>query len=392
MVKELVVIKVPRDDKLEDKPIAFPRLQNLHLDLIEIKRKLKKSLPAIKKESPPKSKSPTPNKEKVVAQKDVKTSNSKNTIKLKGNKGLSKPPSTPKEDNPEEIELDFEPIEPGQTPKKSSRESVDQKEPVRNKFRRKEIDEDEPEDVIETDDVSGEDDEEMMKEFGGDDDEGGDEGEDEDGGDEGGDDDGEGEEEMVDTRSPEEIEAEEKEEYIWRFKILKKKYKDRSIPSFNEHDDLTAMKSTYNREIKEITLENNVSSYKNYLVSGFMAVEWGFTNMLGIDFTGFSADQMSIMDQYDSMLIELGERSYNSWGSSLPIELRLLGFIMFQAGIFYLGKILQTKGGSNINTVIKGMTGRPTTQPQQTTPPQETKKMRGPSIKFSDLKKEQGAQ
>ena len=47
MVREITVVKKPRDDPLIDRPINFPPLENLHLDLMENKRKLKKNLPPI---------------------------------------------------------------------------------------------------------------------------------------------------------------------------------------------------------------------------------------------------------------------------------------------------------------------------------------------------------
>jgi hypothetical protein len=192
--------------------------------------------------------------------------------------------------------------------------------------------------------------------------------------------------------SQEQIDAQEKEEYIWRFKILKKQYKERDIPSFNEHDDLPQMKTTYDRTIKEIKLENNIDSYRTYLVGGFMVMEFTFTNWLGADITGFTTQQMLLMDRYDTMLVELGDRSYNRWGSNFPVEVRLLGFILLQAGIFYLGKIIAEKAGSNIATIFNGLTGQgiPASQNAATSPGDQgapVKKMRGPSIKVSDIKK-----
>ncbi len=50
--------------------------------------------------------------------------------------------------------------------------------------------------------------------------------------------------------TPEQREVKEKEEYLWRFLILKKQYGRNSsipIPAFNEHSDLTIMKNTYER-------------------------------------------------------------------------------------------------------------------------------------------------
>lgn len=123
-----------------------------------------------------------------------------------------------------------------------------------------------------------------------------------------------------------------------------------------------------------------------------MLMEFVAVNWMELDFVGFTGHQMTLMSKYDRMLIELGEKSYNSWGSNLPVEIRLIGFILLQAGIFYLGKIIAEKGGSGIAEVFKNLTGAPVAaSPEAKTENTEEaapkKKMRGPSIKVGDLKK-----
>ena len=53
-------------------------------------------------------------------------------------------------------------------------------------------------------------------------------------------------------------EEKEKEEYIQRFKILKRQYKNLSIPEYNEHSYLQVMKKLYERLIREIHLDNKI--------------------------------------------------------------------------------------------------------------------------------------
>ena len=45
MPREIIVVKRPRATPLADIPINFPPLVNLHLELLENKKKLKKGLP-----------------------------------------------------------------------------------------------------------------------------------------------------------------------------------------------------------------------------------------------------------------------------------------------------------------------------------------------------------
>jgi hypothetical protein len=155
------------------------------------------------------------------------------------------------------------------------------------------------------------------------------------------------------------------------------------------------MKTTYERTVKEISLEDNVESYRTYLIGGFMAIEFVFIQFLDIDFKGFTSQQMMMMSKYEKLLVELGERSYNRWGMNLPVEVRLIGFILLQAGIFYIAKLITEKAGSNAAEIFRGMTGQPNvtsksqeqSDVQEEAPVQPKKKMRGPSIKVDDIRK-----
>lgn len=388
VVREIVVVKKPRDDTLQDKPISFPNLDNLHLDMMENKKKLKKNLPLLVVKPPAAPDSSGSTKKAAIyspaiisgtagaaagaaiaAVVDEVKSAKKKKEKFKGKKSSSK----------KEVKSE-EPVH----------EADDEGELLDNLGADEEAAEDEAGglhdgDVAEEDAVEGGVDEGKSV---------GDEKAEE------GHADGEEEDEYA-GMSPEERERHEKEEYIWRFKILKKKYKNRKdIPDYNEHDDIITMKQTYERTLREIQLEDNYESYRMYLIGGFMLMEFVSNNWMGVDLTGFTAHQMTMMHKYDRMLIELGEKSYNRWGSNLPVEIRLIGFIILQAGIFYLGKIIADKGGGALTDIFKMFTGAsaPPTPASQTAGSGNAdvsdvpegapkKKMRGPSVKVADLKK-----
>ncbi len=328
MVSQLRVIKKPRTGGIPDHPINFPPLENLHLELLENKKKLKSGLPSV---SP--SKRPT-------------------VIPIVVTKASSQEESVDQEDFQDKKK------------KKITHEKVDK----------------EDEDM-----VAALGDDEVPDEEG--DDESGEEG-DEEGDDESGE---EGEEEEDDPyagMSPEEKEAMEKEEFIWRFRILKKKYKNPSIeiPDYNEHSDLPTMKRNYDRTIKELYLDESVEQYRSYLLGSWIVMEFVSTQWLAIDLSGFTVQQTKMMHKYDSLLIELGEKSRERWGMNLPVEVRLLGFIILQAGIFYLGKIIASKFGNNVSEIFKGVTGQPPTS-KEIPKSDKDKKTRGPRIKASDIRK-----
>lgn len=312
MSRSIVVIKQSRTTGLSDKSISFPPFHNLHLELMEVKKKLKKNLPPVKIQ---------PIKQAPV-----------------------KPPTPP----PEDIDVGGE----------------------------------EMPDVVDDAATTDDGDADMIDELGGEEGETETEGVD----------DGEPEPDVPqnpdDLLSPEEREAKEKEEFIWRFKILKKQYPTRNIQDYNEHDDIQLMKTSYERTIREIHLETSVESYRMYLIGGFMATEFICCNWMGIDMKGFANQQKNMMDRYDRLLIELGERSYSRWGLNLPVEIRLIGFIIIQAGIFYVGKLLMSSGGGNMSALFNAMAGGPA--PAQTSAAgaqEEGPRMKGPSVKISEKEK-----
>ena len=387
VAREINVIKVPRNGPLPDKPISFPKLENLHLDMMENKRKLKKNLPLITLKQPVQSSTKAAPKAAAystaiitgVAGAVVAATAAKSSAAAK-----QKEDFVAEEEDAKELE-ELEAPEPVKSKKKRSKK-IEIEVPEEEDEVLEDLGADDADgDIGDADDDNGEPDE-AGEDIG------------DAGGDQGSADQAEVPAEEDDPyagMSPEERERNEKEEYIWRFKILKKKYKNRKeIADYNEHDDLFTMKQTYDRTLREIQLEDNCESYRMYLFGGFMLMEFVSNNWLDIDLTGFAAQQMLMQDKYDRMLIELGEKSYNRWGSNLPVEIRLIGFIILQAGIFYLGKVIAEKGGGAMADIFRMFTG---VTPAATAanaapvvpldPDAPKKKMRGPSVKVADLKK-----
>ena len=341
MVRSIHVHKKPRDDPLQDKPINFPEFDNLHLELIENKKKVKPGLPL--DPVPERRKPPKPKKdpEPVVAKKKEKTQKQPKPEKPKSSKKREVEISDEEE---EELVLEIG-------------DEDDEEVAIED-----EIGEDEEEEV-DIDEIDESDDEEEQED----------------------------EDDPYAGLSPAEREAKEREEYIWRFRILKKQYKNADLPVYNEHSDLQMMKTSYDRTIRELYLDDAVESYRTYLMCGFMAMEFACTQWIGVDLSGFTIQQGQMMYKYERMLIELGEKSYNTWNTNLPVEIRLIGMILLQAGIFYVGKIISTNAGGNFAELFKSFTGQPPTpepvNSEQGSPlPPKKKRMRGPKIRPEDIR------
>jgi hypothetical protein len=174
--------------------------------------------------------------------------------------------------------------------------------------------------------------------------------------------------------------AKQKEEYSWKIFTLKKSYGDKyEIPDVNQFDSLEDIKKKYDKSFKEITLSEKLVSYQQYFTYAVYGIQFVCTNLMGINLEGFADQQLVMRDQYNAMLIELGEKSYTSFSMSLPVEIRLLGFVIFNAGIFWLTSKMGFSGFSqpSSNPIHNGGGNSGNFKQSQ---PQQQKVMKGPSF------------
>ena len=172
-----------------------------------------------------------------------------------------------------------------------------------------------------------------------------------------------------------------KRELLFKFDLLKKSYPSATIPEFSMHADYSEMEKTYDSTVRRLTLDSNVENYKQYLLYGFMGVEFVMGNFLGFDMEGFTQQQVLSMNTYEKLLIELGEKSYVPKGSKWPVELRLVFTIIMNAAVFIVGKMIMKKTGAN----LMGMLNSVTSSTAQSRPSAKKRKMRGPNIDLDDL-------
>lgn len=178
----------------------------------------------------------------------------------------------------------------------------------------------------------------------------------------------------------EEDEDIEKRMYLDKFSILKRKYKDFKVPDFSQYSDVNTMKRTYDSAVKQLHLDSTVETYKKYLIGGFTLTQFLFNKFLKIDMGGFAEQQILSMNQYEQVLVEIGERSYFKAPSQMAPELKLVLLIGFNAVIFLISKMILKASGDNILGSINKMAEKK--EPAQQSPPKVH--MRGPNM--DDLK------
>ena len=183
------------------------------------------------------------------------------------------------------------------------------------------------------------------------------------------------------TYRNEQEEEDLKREYLYKINILKKSYPGgnfAAVENFTIHSDLEMIKKEYDTTVRGLSLDSTVENYKTWLMYGFVGCEVLFGKVLHLDMEGFAAQQMIGMSKYDKLLIELGEKSYTKGPSKLPVEVRLAGLVLLQAGFFIVSKMIMKKSGSDILGMVNGLTGGGHQAPKK-------RKMKGPSIVVDDL-------
>ena len=101
--------------------------------------------------------------------------------------------------------------------------------------------------------------------------------------------------------TPEERIKDEKLEYIWKWRSLKKtwpdyfeKKKEEGIlfPEYGDFDDLEEMKTNYDLTLKDIMLDHNVETYERYLMGASMIFEMFVAPFFNLDMQGYAAFNM----------------------------------------------------------------------------------------------------
>lgn len=200
--------------------------------------------------------------------------------------------------------------------------------------------------------------------------------------------------------TPEEMESrieEERHEYMVKLKMLRKRCPELQLPPYSEHSTHGELKRIYDDGMRELAIAHNFENYKGYLMGGFLLTEFVCTQFFSIDMSGYAQVQITQMSKYDQLLFELGEKSYMGFGSSLPVELRLVGLILFNAAVFYIVKLVEQKGGESAGALFKSLFGAHVASSQPAAAPAQparaaptraapAKKRRGPSISVDEIR------
>jgi hypothetical protein len=135
-------------------------------------------------------------------------------------------------------------------------------------------------------------------------------------------------------------------DFIFKFSVLRERNSNIKIPKLigDNKRDLKRLQIMYNRVMGKMGAKSKAGTYKLVLVVMCMLLQWGCTYFGLESMDGFAQDQYNKMTQYESLLEELGEKNYGSIAGKLPVELKLVGLVILNAVIFFIGN--QISNGS----------------------------------------------
>lgn len=144
-------------------------------------------------------------------------------------------------------------------------------------------------------------------------------------------------------------------EFRIKFGILRSSYPQWNVIDLSPTLTLDQIHDLYEYYIRQIIVSKETGQYKVYLLIFFMFVEVVGVKLLKLNMSGYTMSQLKIMNRYDSLLAELGEKWLVSSGSDWPVEARLLMMAVFNAVIFLAVRYLCSwMGVDGLGDTIQG--------------------------------------
>lgn len=146
----------------------------------------------------------------------------------------------------------------------------------------------------------------------------------------------------------------ERNQVFFHYEVLKRMHPNAQIPEFTMYSDPKIMAQKYELLTKKLSLDSNVENWKRYMIIFVMGCEVVLGKM-NFDMEGFAQQQIMSMNTYDSLLVEMAEKSYVPTGSKWPVELRLFAMVLMNVVMFVASKLIMKKTGLNLLSYINNI-------------------------------------
>jgi len=156
-----------------------------------------------------------------------------------------------------------------------------------------------------------------------------------------------------------------RQEFKVKFGILRSTYPQWEVVEPNDSLSLDQIHDLYDHYLKQILISRESGNYKTYMVIFLMVIEVIGVRFLKLNMSGYTLSQLRIMNRYDALFTELGEKYLVSNGSNWPVEARIVMMMLFNAVIFlvvrYLCSWMGMEAGiaDTLQSMIDGMLNGP---------------------------------
>jgi hypothetical protein len=144
-------------------------------------------------------------------------------------------------------------------------------------------------------------------------------------------------------------------DFRMNFGKIKEAYPTYGIPEVDSFSNLDIAHAHYERYVKQMHIDNTANGYKVYLIILYGCIELFCRKILHLDLEGYTFEQLQMTKKYETLLLELGEKSFSSLGSNWPVEARIVMLAVFNAAIFLIIKLFSAYLGEGLGTVIRSM-------------------------------------
>jgi hypothetical protein len=147
-----------------------------------------------------------------------------------------------------------------------------------------------------------------------------------------------------------------RQEFKVKFGILRNNFPHWGV--IDPPDSLTViqMNELYERYVRQIKVSQESGQYKVYMVVFLMVIEVIGVKFLKLNMSGYTMSQLKIINRYDALFIELGEKWLVSGGSNWPVEARIVMMMLFNAVIFLVVRYLCSwMGAEGLADTLQGM-------------------------------------
>jgi hypothetical protein len=137
------------------------------------------------------------------------------------------------------------------------------------------------------------------------------------------------------------------------FAKLMKLYPHLGITTPNVGEPLEHLHIKKLRYIKQIYNDQTTQGFREYMILFWACLELFVVKALGLNASGYTMSQVMRMNQYDTMLVELGEKYTGDMTSGLPVEARLAFWTAVHTFTFVFFNYLAKWIGPGLSSMVR---------------------------------------